>query len=151
MEPGRVARWFEMHLADELGVRPEVDRCVECGRLLEADERYRWLPPLGERSPVSEIVDGTAAHVASWLTLVAAAPIAWLFSTNAETAGAEPVPVSVEADDREAGRGQGPHGGPPDPTGGPGDEDVSGHRVSLRPWPGRGHGPISVGAIDSVR
>jgi DNA repair protein RecO (recombination protein O) len=47
MSPGRVARWFEMHLADELGVRPEVDRCVECGRLLEADERYRWVPPLG--------------------------------------------------------------------------------------------------------
>jgi DNA repair protein RecO (recombination protein O) len=55
MAPGRVARWFEMHLADELGVRPEVDRCVECGRLLEADERYRWMPPLGgvlcERCP----------------------------------------------------------------------------------------------------
>jgi DNA repair protein RecO (recombination protein O) len=55
MAPGRVARWFEMHLADELGVRPEVDRCVECGRLIEADERYRWMPPLGgvlcERCP----------------------------------------------------------------------------------------------------
>jgi DNA repair protein RecO (recombination protein O) len=47
MAPNRVARWFEMHLADELGVRPEVDRCVECGRLLEAEERYRWVPPLG--------------------------------------------------------------------------------------------------------
>lgn len=47
MAPPRVARWFEMRLADELGVRPEVDRCVECGRLLEADERYRWMPPLG--------------------------------------------------------------------------------------------------------
>ncbi len=47
MAPSRVARWFEMRLADELGVRPEVDRCVECGRLLEADERYRWVPPLG--------------------------------------------------------------------------------------------------------
>lgn len=55
MAPGRVARWFEVHLADELGVRPEVDRCVECGRLLEADERYRWMPPQGgvicERCP----------------------------------------------------------------------------------------------------
>jgi len=55
MAPGRVARWFEMHLADELGIRPEVDRCAECGRLLEADERYRWVPPLGgvlcERCP----------------------------------------------------------------------------------------------------
>src|SRR6185437_3212337 len=55
MAPGRVARWFEMHLLDELGVRPEVDRCVECGRLLESDERYRWMPPLGgvlcERCP----------------------------------------------------------------------------------------------------
>ena len=47
MAPGRVARWYEMHLADELGVRPEVDRCVECGRLLDADELYRWVPPLG--------------------------------------------------------------------------------------------------------
>ncbi|HSL96996.1 MAG TPA: DNA repair protein RecO [Candidatus Deferrimicrobiaceae bacterium] len=55
MAPPRVARWFEMRLADELGVRPEVDRCVECGRLLEANERYRWMPPLGgvlcERCP----------------------------------------------------------------------------------------------------
>ncbi len=47
MDPGRVARWYEMHLADELGVRPEVDRCVECDRMLEADEHFRWVPPLG--------------------------------------------------------------------------------------------------------
>ena len=53
--PGRVARWYEMHLLDELGQRPEVDRCVECDRVLEADERFRWVPPLGgvlcERCP----------------------------------------------------------------------------------------------------
>ena len=34
---------------------PEVDRCVECDRVLEADERFRWVPPLGgvlcERCP----------------------------------------------------------------------------------------------------
>jgi DNA repair protein RecO (recombination protein O) len=47
MAPGRVARWYEMHLADELGVRPEVDRCVECDRTLEVDDRFRWVPPLG--------------------------------------------------------------------------------------------------------
>lgn len=47
MDPGRVARWYEMHLADELGVRPEVDRCVECDRMLESDETFRWVPPLG--------------------------------------------------------------------------------------------------------
>jgi DNA repair protein RecO (recombination protein O) len=47
MDPGRVARWYEMHLADELGMRPEVDRCVECDRMLEADESFRWVPPLG--------------------------------------------------------------------------------------------------------
>ncbi len=47
MAPGRVARWYEMHLADEFGVRPEVDRCVECDRALEADGRFRWVPPLG--------------------------------------------------------------------------------------------------------
>ena len=47
MAPGRVARWYEMHLLDELGQRPEVDRCVECDRMLEADESFRWVPPLG--------------------------------------------------------------------------------------------------------
>jgi len=47
MAPGRVARWYEMHLLDELGVRPEVDRCVECDRVLEAEDRFRWVPPLG--------------------------------------------------------------------------------------------------------
>jgi DNA repair protein RecO (recombination protein O) len=47
MAPGRVARWYEMHLLDELGVRPEVDRCVECDRVLEAEGRFRWVPPLG--------------------------------------------------------------------------------------------------------
>ena len=55
MAPGRVARWFEMHLLDELGVRPEVDRCVECDRVLESDERFRWMPLVGgvvcERCP----------------------------------------------------------------------------------------------------
>src|SRR5205085_4799961 len=47
MAPGRVARWYEMRLADELGQRPEVDRCVECDRMLEADETFRWVPALG--------------------------------------------------------------------------------------------------------
>jgi DNA repair protein RecO (recombination protein O) len=47
MAPGRVARWYEMHLADELGQRPEVDRCVECDRMLDATGTFRWVPPLG--------------------------------------------------------------------------------------------------------
>jgi len=47
MAPGRVARWYEMHLADELGMRPEVDRCAECDRMLEAVGRFRWVPQLG--------------------------------------------------------------------------------------------------------
>ncbi len=47
MAPGRVARWFEMRLCDEMGVRPEVDRCVECDRLLEAGDEVRWIPRLG--------------------------------------------------------------------------------------------------------
>jgi DNA repair protein RecO (recombination protein O) len=55
MAPGRVARWYEMHLLDELGMRPEVDRCVECDRVLAANERFRWVPALGgvvcERCP----------------------------------------------------------------------------------------------------
>jgi DNA repair protein RecO (recombination protein O) len=47
MDPGRVARWYEMHLSDELGVRPELERCVECDRVLEPDDIFRWIPPLG--------------------------------------------------------------------------------------------------------
>ena len=47
MAPGRVARWYEMRLTDELGVRPELDRCVECDRMLEATDTFRWVPPLG--------------------------------------------------------------------------------------------------------
>jgi len=47
MAPTRVARWFEFGLADALGMRPEVERCVECDRVLEADEEYRWVPVLG--------------------------------------------------------------------------------------------------------
>jgi DNA repair protein RecO (recombination protein O) len=47
MQPGRVARWYEMHLSDELGMRPEVDRCVECDRMLEPEDTFRWVPALG--------------------------------------------------------------------------------------------------------
>jgi DNA repair protein RecO (recombination protein O) len=47
MSPARVARWFEFGLADALGMRPEVERCVECDRMLEPSEGYRWVPPLG--------------------------------------------------------------------------------------------------------
>jgi len=47
MTPGRVARWYEFGLADALGMRPEVERCVECDRVLEQDEKFRWVPVLG--------------------------------------------------------------------------------------------------------
>jgi DNA repair protein RecO (recombination protein O) len=36
-----------MGLADALGVRPELDRCVECDRVLEEDDAFRWVPALG--------------------------------------------------------------------------------------------------------
>lgn len=55
MAPGRVARWFETVLADTLGMRPEVERCVECDRPLDEGERFRWAPTIGgvlcERHP----------------------------------------------------------------------------------------------------
>ncbi len=47
LAPARAARWYEMRLADELGQRPEVDRCVEFDRLVEPEERVRWIPGLG--------------------------------------------------------------------------------------------------------
>ena len=47
MTAGRVARWYEFGLADALGMRPEVDRCVECDRTLAVDDSFRWVPILG--------------------------------------------------------------------------------------------------------
>src|SRR6187397_376348 len=47
MAPGRVARWFEFSLAGALGMRPEVERCVECDRVLEQEEEFRCVPVLG--------------------------------------------------------------------------------------------------------
>jgi DNA repair protein RecO (recombination protein O) len=47
MDPGRVARWYETGLADALGVRPELDRCVECDRVLDETDSFRWVPALG--------------------------------------------------------------------------------------------------------
>ncbi len=47
MSPARVARWYEFGLADALGMRPEVDRCVECDHALEETESFRWVPALG--------------------------------------------------------------------------------------------------------
>jgi DNA repair protein RecO (recombination protein O) len=47
MAPDRVARWFELGLCDALGVRPEVERCVECDRVLEESDAFRWVPALG--------------------------------------------------------------------------------------------------------
>jgi hypothetical protein len=47
------------------------------------DEWSRWLTPFGAKpAPVSQVAHGTAARVASFLTLVAAGPIAWLYNTN---------------------------------------------------------------------
>lgn len=44
-----------------------------------------FLNPFGvpAQAPVSEMAEGTAARVAGFLTLVAAGPIAWMYSANA--------------------------------------------------------------------
>jgi DNA repair protein RecO (recombination protein O) len=47
MGPDRVARWYEFGLADALGVRPEVERCVECDRVPDETESFRWVPSMG--------------------------------------------------------------------------------------------------------
>jgi recombinational DNA repair protein (RecF pathway) len=55
MGSDRVARWYETGLADALGMRPEVERCVECDRVPDETERFRRAPSLGgllcERHP----------------------------------------------------------------------------------------------------
>lgn len=53
------------------------------------NEWSRWLNPLGPSSaePMTGMAEGTAARVASFLTLVAAAPIAWMYSSNRPAIG----------------------------------------------------------------
>ncbi len=65
------------------------------------DQWSRWLDPFGvlAAAPVSQVAQGTAARVASFLTLVAAGPIAWMYG-NAVMSGAasprQPVPSARE-------------------------------------------------------
>ena len=51
------------------------------------DQWSRWLAPFGSPA-ASQMAEGTAARVASFLTLVAAGPIAWLYATSAAERGA---------------------------------------------------------------
>lgn len=37
--PGLVCRWFDLHLLDRAGFRPELGRCAHCGRALEETEQ----------------------------------------------------------------------------------------------------------------
>jgi hypothetical protein len=50
-----------------------------------SDQWSIFLNPFGvpAQAPVSEMAEGTAARVASFLTLVAAGPIAWMYNANA--------------------------------------------------------------------
>jgi len=81
-----------MRLCDELGVRPEVDRCVECARLLEPDDAVRWIPLLGGALCGSH---GGPSHAAAGLstprvrgpgTTITAAKIATCATTAPATA-----------------------------------------------------------------
>jgi hypothetical protein len=61
------------------------------------NEWSRWLAP--SDSAASAMAEGTAARVASLLTLVAAGPIAWLYSANS------PKVTPIRAEKAEAREG----------------------------------------------
>ena len=64
-----MARWFEFGLADALGMRPEVERCVECDRVLEEDETV----PLGARAGRHDVLAATCRRRLSRCVLSLAA------------------------------------------------------------------------------
>ena len=69
------------------------------------NEWARWLAPFGE--PAAQVAEGTGARVASFLTLVAAGPIAWMYNANAplvsaQAAPGEPVPLRTPEPPRQA-------------------------------------------------
>lgn len=47
MAPSRVGPWFEIRLLAALGLRPELDRCAECGRPQPRGAGARWVPVHG--------------------------------------------------------------------------------------------------------
>ena len=55
------------------------------------DQWSSFLNPFGvpAQTPASEFAEGTGARVASFLTLVAAGPIAWMYSANAPSVTTE--------------------------------------------------------------
>jgi DNA repair protein RecO (recombination protein O) len=101
MVPDRVARWYEMHLADELGFRPEVDRCVECDRVLEAGEAFRWVPTLG--GVLCERCPGPPAATTR-LSLEALKLLKAYQRLDVEALAALRLPVAVEGEVEEAMR-----------------------------------------------
>jgi hypothetical protein len=67
------------------------------------NEWSRWAAPAD--SSVSAMAEGTAARVASFLTLVAAGPIAWLYNantTNVTPLREEPVVRAFSGDELES-------------------------------------------------
>ena len=99
MAPGRVARWFEYGLADALGMRPEVDRCAECDRVLEETERFRWVPALG--GVLCERHEGPPAETVS-VSLAALKLLKAYRRLDIEAIAALRVPSSVEAEVEDA-------------------------------------------------
>jgi DNA repair protein RecO (recombination protein O) len=101
MAPARVARWYEMRLLDELGLRPEVDRCVECDRMLEAEGSFRWVPPLG--GALCERCPGPPASVAG-LSLEALKVLKAYQRLDVEALASLRIPAAVEREVEEAMR-----------------------------------------------
>jgi hypothetical protein len=67
------------------------------------DEWSRWLQPFGApraESSMSGLAAGTGARVASWISLVAAGPIAWLYTTNPSPVE-QLTPDTEDADDED--------------------------------------------------
>lgn len=95
MAPGRVARWYESGLADALGVRPELDRCVECHRVLEEHDTFRWVPALG--GVLCGVHQGPPAE-SVWLSLPALKLLKAYRRLDVEAIAALRVPPQVEAE-----------------------------------------------------
>lgn len=95
MVPGRVARWYEMNLADALGVRPELDRCVECDRTLEESDVFRWVPALG--GVLCEHHPGPPAEVVG-MSLAALKLLRAYRRLDVEAIAALRLPAGVEAE-----------------------------------------------------
>jgi DNA repair protein RecO (recombination protein O) len=81
--PALVCRWFDLHLLDRTGFRPELGRCVQCRGPL-AEGTHLWSPAVG--GVVCAACAGQLRHAGTPLSVRALKSLRYLLGSDLESA-----------------------------------------------------------------